>query len=162
METDEDFARLVALPNVRAVAPINRMLIDGPLYDERDLRRAAARLKSDVLLLYTFDTQFYVKDFAAPVTVFTLGLSPNRRAYVTTTASAILVDTRTGHVYGGAEASAKSDQLANGWTSEDAVDDTRLRTEKASFGKLLAEVEKTWAGVLREYNKPMTTQASGS
>ena len=154
VETEADFDRLSALPSVAGLATINRMLVPQQLRTEDDLRLAAARLKSDMLLLYTFDTQFYVKDFAGPVTLFTLGLSPNRRAYVTTTASAILIDTRSGYVYGGAEASAKSDQLANGWTSDDAVDDTRLRTEKESFGKLITELQKTWPNIVKQYAKP--------
>ncbi|MGC4030511.1 MAG: hypothetical protein QM754_02015 [Tepidisphaeraceae bacterium] len=160
VETDADFERISNWAGIAGVAPINRMLLSSEQPSEESLRRAAARTHSDMVLMYTFDTQFYVKDFAGPVTVFTLGLSPNMRAYVTTTASAMLVDTRTGYIYGGAEATAKSDQLANGWTSDDAVDDTRLRTEKESFGKLLGELEKTWAGVLKQYTpstKPPTT-----
>lgn len=151
VEKDDTIARLSALPNVRGLAPISRLLVPPQLQDEGDLRAAAARVKSDILVLYTFDTKFFVRDFAQPVSMFTLGLSPNKKAYVTTTASAILLDTRTGFVYGGAESTAKSSQLANGWTSEDAVDDTRLRTERESFDKLVAELEKTWAGVVRQY-----------
>lgn len=153
------FGRLAALPGVAGVAPLNRMLVPERLQTEDDLRRAAARLKSDILLIYTFDTQFYVKDFAAPVSIITLGLSPNRRAYVNTTATAILIDTRSGHVYGGVEATAKSDQLANGWTSEDATDDTRLRTEKESFEKLVGELETAWPNVVKQYASP--TPATG-
>ncbi|MDB5326869.1 MAG: putative lipoprotein [Phycisphaerales bacterium] len=158
VETDADFEKLGQLPGVAGVAPVNRMLVPEQLRTEDDLRLAAARVKADILLLYTFDTQFYVKDFAGPVSVVTLGLSPNRRAYVTTTASCILIDTRSGYVYGGAESTAKSDQIANGWTSDDAVDDTRRRTETESFGKLITALEKTWPGVVKQYSKPPTTQ----
>ncbi|HEX8323402.1 MAG TPA: hypothetical protein VF595_05760 [Tepidisphaeraceae bacterium] len=156
VESDAAIGRLNALPGVRGLAPLNRMLVPLNLQSEDDLRRAAARLKSDMLLMYTFDTQFYVKDFAAPVTLISLGLSPNRRAYVTTTASAVLIDTRSGFVYGGAEATAKSDQLANGWTSEDAIDDTRLRTEKETFEKLVGELEKAWPDVVKQHAQPAT------
>ena len=157
VENDTDFDRLAAMPGIRALAPVNRMLLPAELKSEQDLRSAAARLRADVLLMYTFDTQFYVKDFAKPVSIVTLGLSPNERAYVTTTASAILVDTRTGFVYGGAETTAKTDQAANAWTSDDAVDDSRRRTERESFGKLVIELEKTWTGVMKQHGS--TTQA---
>ena len=156
VETDADFERLGEFPGVAGLAPVNRMLVPQQLRTEDDLRLAAARVKADILLLYTFDTQFYVKDFAGPVTVLTLGLSPNRRAYVTTTASCILIDTRSGYVYGGVESTAKSDQIANGWTSDDAVDDTRLRTEKESFQRLIGELTKTWPRIYYQYAKPTT------
>ncbi len=151
VEDATDFDRLAAMPGVRQLAPINRMLLPAELKSEQDLRSAAARLRADVLLMYTFDTQFYEKDFAEPLSIVTLGLSPNKRAYVTTTASAILVDARTGFVYGGAETTAKTDQAANAWTSDDAVDDSRRRTERESFGKLVAELEKTWASVVKQH-----------
>jgi hypothetical protein len=151
VEGDDVFDRIAKLPGVKGVAPLSRMLLPPNLQDDEQLRAAAARVQADILVIYTFDTQFYVKDFAGPVTVVTLGLSPNKKAYVTTTSSAILLDTRSGYVYGGAEATAKSSQLANGWTSEDAVDDTRLRTEKESFEKMVADLEKTWPNVVKQY-----------
>ena len=156
VESDTDISRLAAMPGVRSLAPINRMLLSPEMKDETALRSAAARLRADVLLMYTFDTQFYEKDFAEPLSIVTLGLSPNKRAYVTTTASALLVDARTGYVYGGAETTAKTDQAANAWTSDDAVDDSRRRTERESFGKLVGELEKTWAGVVKQHAAPQT------
>lgn len=140
---------------VGGVAPLNKMLLTGPVNSEEDLRKMAARLQADMVLVYTFDTQFYVKDYATPVTVVTLGLSPNKAAKVTTTASALVIDTRSGYIYGLAEATAESAQLTNAWSSEDAVDDSRLRTEKASFEKLVGNVEKLWPGVVSRYATPV-------
>ncbi|MFT3789189.1 MAG: hypothetical protein QM770_23930 [Tepidisphaeraceae bacterium] len=157
VEDDASMAKLNALPKVQAVAPISRLLLPQTTRDEDDLRAAAARVKADMLLIYTFDTKFYTKDFAAPVTLITLGLSPNHRAYVTTTCSAILMDVRSGYIYGGAEATEKSDQIANGWTTDDAVDDTRLRTERASFKKMTAELEGEWTRILATYAKESST-----
>lgn len=154
-EKDEQFQRLLKMPLVAGVAPVNRMLLTGPCNSEEDLRKIAARLQADMLLVYTFDTQFYVKDFAKPVTVVTLDLSPNRAAKVTTTASALLMDTRSGYIYGLAEASAQSSQLTNAWSDEDTIDDTRRRTEAESFEKLVGEVEKSWKGVVDQYAKPV-------
>jgi hypothetical protein len=156
-ESDETMSRLQKLPQVLAIAPINRLLLPAVLKDEDTLRESAARLKADVLVLYTFDTKFYVKDFAKVATVFSLGLSPNRRAYVTTTASAVIIDVRSGFIYGGAEATAASDKLANGWSSEDAVDETRLKTERESFDKLVGELETSWVTVLATYARPAAT-----
>jgi hypothetical protein len=108
-------------------------------------------MHADVLLIYTLDTTFLVEDKVAPLTVVTLGLSPNQQAKVVCTASALLMDTRNGYLYGLAEATDRQDQLASAWTSGAAVDQARRRTETKAFSKLVAELEKTWAGVVQTY-----------
>jgi len=153
-ESDEEMDRLRKLPMVAGIAPVNRMLLDGPVNSDMDLRHAAARVQADIVLLYTFDTAFYVKDRIPPLTAVSLGFSPNQQARVTTTASAILMDTRSGYIYGVAEATAELQQKTNAWTSDDAVDDARRQTEARSFDKLISELERTWAGVVKQYAKP--------
>lgn len=155
VEQKIDMDRIEALPMLAGVAPLNRLVLPERLDGVDDLRRAAASVQADMLLVYTFDTVFRVDDAAAPLTVFTLGLFPGRFANVTTTASAALVDTRNGFVYGLAEASEKSSQLANAWTDGDAVDQCRRRTEGEAFTKLVGELQTMWTGVVR-------THASGA
>ena len=92
----------------------------------------------------------------------TLGLSPNQQAQVVCTASAVLMDTRNGYVYGVAEATEKGDQLASAWTSSSAVDDTRRRTEAKAFEKLVGEMEKSWVGVVRTYAKATPVAMPGT
>jgi hypothetical protein len=154
IEAPEQIARLEHLPMVRGLAPIGRMLLPYDLNSDRELRQAAAELHADMLLIYTLDTTFVVDDKAVPLTVITLGLSPNQQARVVCTASAVLMDTRNGYVYGIAEAAAKQSQLADAWTSGNAVDETRRRTEGEAFGKLVGELQKTWTGVMRTMQSP--------
>ncbi|NOX59220.1 MAG: hypothetical protein GXP29_10230 [Planctomycetes bacterium] len=144
VETQSDFARIAALPNVEQVVPLNRLLLSGELESDRQLRQAAASLHADMLMLYTFDTDFFIGDAMRPLTVFTLGLSPNKKVKVTTTASAILMDVRTGYVYGSCEATSRQNKLASAWTSGDAVDASRLKTEREAFDELLNEFEGLW------------------
>lgn len=151
VEGDGTAERLARLPLVAGVVPINRLLLPDQLNTDLELRQAAAQLHADVLLVYTLDTTFRVEDKAAPLTVVTLGLSPNQQARVVCTASAVLMDTRNGYVYGAAEATRKGTQLASAWTSGAAVDDARRRTETQAFETLVGELEKTWAGVVRTY-----------
>jgi hypothetical protein len=151
VETPEQVERLEKLPMVSGIAPINRLLLGDQLNSDLELRQAAAQLHADMLLVYTIDTRFEVDDKAAPVTVVTLGLSPNQQARVVTTASAVLMDTRNGYIYGVAEASEQGSQLASAWTSTSAVDDARRRTEAQAFEKLVGELEKTWTRVVRAY-----------
>jgi hypothetical protein len=159
IETDEQFQRISKLPMIRGVAPLNRLLIPSELAGEKDLRMAAASLQAEMLLLYTLHTEFFVQDFSKPLTVVTLGLSPNRQARVTTTASAVLLDTRSGFVYALAEATEQQDQLSNLWTDDSAVEQTRLRTESAAFDKLVGEFEKSWSNVVAQHVRPTTQPA---
>jgi hypothetical protein len=157
VERDEDIERLAALPMVHGLGPLNRLLLPTQLRDDKDLRQAAAGLHADILLIYTFDTTIRIGDNTSPVDLVTLGFLPHKKAHVATTASAVLMDTRNGYVYGVAEASADHDQFANTWTTEEAVDQSRLKTEAEAFQKLVGELERTWTGVVRQYALPPDT-----
>lgn len=154
VEKDKQIEKLAHLPLVTGLVPINRLLLPEELNSDLELRQAAAALHADVLLVYTLDTTFDVQDKVAPLTTLTLGLSPTENASAVCTASAVLLDTHNGFVYGVAEATDKSSQIASAWTSGAAVDDTRKRTEAAAFEKLVGELEKTWGGVIRTYAAP--------
>jgi hypothetical protein len=104
VESEDAIDRLRKLPQVRGIAPLGRMLMPSHFNSDRDLRAAAAQLQCDLLLVYTFDTAFQDRDLATPISVITLGLAPTQATQVTTTASAVLFDTRNGYVYGLAEA----------------------------------------------------------
>lgn len=152
VERDEDFQRIAGLPMVQAVAHLNRLVIPAKLESDKELRQAAAAVKADLLLIYTFDTSFRIKDHdIGPLGVITLGFLPNQEARVTTTASAALYDVRTGYVYGLAEATAREKQIASVWTSQDAVDETRLKAERQAFEKLLEEFEKLWKTIVETH-----------
>jgi hypothetical protein len=148
VETEEDFARIARLPRVAGAIRLNRMLVPHSLETEEDLRLAAARLRADLVLAYTFATEFEVKRKLKPAAVLTLGLLPDRRATVRTVASAIILDTRTGFVYGAVESQASEERLANAWGSEGAVDSARRRAEREAFEKLLEHLEQSWPAMV--------------
>lgn len=155
IERDEDWKKLRNLPLVTGIAPMNRLLLPTQLNTDLELRQAAASVHADVLLIYTIDTTFHVEDHLTPLTVLTLGLSPNMSAEVVTTASAVLMDTRNGYLYGYAEATEHGAQPAAGWTTESAVDAAVKRTESKAFAKLVDGLEDTWGGVVRNFaNSP--------
>jgi hypothetical protein len=151
VEKDEQIEDLMKMPMVIGIAPVNRLLLPEQLNSEVDLRQAAAALHADILLVYTLDTSFQVQDKLAPVSLITLGLSPTQKASVICTASAVLLDTHNGYLYGIAEATDHSSQIASAWTSEAAVDEVRRRTESGAFAKLVVELQKTWGSVVRTY-----------
>ena len=154
IEEERHFDRVKNLPMVAGVASINRLLLPPQLDTDRPLRQAAASLQADMLLLYTLDTSFHIDETnLGPFAVITLGFLPNKEAIVTATASAVLYDVRTGFVYGLAEATARERQRANVWTTQNAIDNSRLQAEKKSFEQLLDELTKTWKGVMEEHAK---------
>ncbi|MCO1336036.1 hypothetical protein MO867_17025 [Microbulbifer sp. OS29] len=152
VETESDFIKLSMLPEVSKVAPLNRILLPTNLDSVRSLREASARLKADILLVYTFDTSFHAGEQKfAPLNVISLGFLKNKDITVTTTVSAAFFDVRTEYLFGISEATARERKSASVWSTSDAVDDLRVATEKAAFQDLLPEIEKTWAGILAQY-----------
>jgi hypothetical protein len=156
IEEDEDFNAIADLDRITGVATVNRLLLPAQLSDDRELRAAAAAVHADMLLLYTLDTAFTTEDGMRPLTVLTLGLFPTKHVRINTTASALLLDTRTGYIYGVAEASAAGTQLANAWTSRDAADQARRRTERKAFGQLVGQFAHAWGEVVAIYDRPAT------
>ena len=152
IETDKDLERLTRSPMVGGVASMSRILLPSELKSTKDLRLAAATLKTDLLLVYSIDTRFNVESTEiGPLGLISLGFFPNKKAHVTTTASAALLDVRSGFVFGTAEATATEQQRATFWSSEDAVESSRLKTEAEAFQKLLGELEKLWKGVVEQH-----------
>ncbi len=152
VEEDSDFAALGALPQIAGLAPLSQILITPDLKNDEDLRQAAAKLHTDLLLVYTFNTTFRIQDNdVGPLGLVTLGFLPNQEAKVTSTASAALYDVRSGYVYGVAESTAQESTSASIWRTETAIDLSRKKAERAAFEGLLDEFGKTWDGVVGQY-----------
>lgn len=146
---DEVLPAIGKLPEVGGITGISTMLLPTDLKSDRDLREAAARLKADMLLLYTFDTSFHENENAVALSVVTLGLSPTHKISVHVTASALLIDTRTGFVYATLEANENRRLTSNIWESSASADRARQQAEKTAFTKLIAEFEKSWPQIVQ-------------
>jgi hypothetical protein len=153
IEKDSDFEPLSKLPRVQGVGAIKRILLDKELNSDLELRAAAAKLNANLLLFYTLDTVFTNKTHIAPLTVITLGVAPNAEACVTCTASSVLMDTRNGYIYAVAESTAADNQIATAWTSADAMDEVRQRTERQAFVGMIDAFTKEWPNVVRKFDK---------
>ena len=151
VETQAQLERIGKLPQVAGITGLNRMLLPQRLETDREIREAAARLQADLVFLYTFDTAFYESDLSKPLTVITLGLSPTRKVSVTTTVSALLLDTRTGYVYSTYETTQKDGTLATAWGSREAADETRMKNEQKAFAQLVDEFAANWPQLLARF-----------
>jgi len=137
IEPDTSYEKLAKLPQVAGLALVNRVLLPEKLTSMKDLRRGAATLKADILLVYSVDTAFNVENTdIGPLALISLGFLPNKKARVTSTASAAMFDVRTGFVYGVAEATSTEVQRATFWSSTDAVDNARKKAEAEAFARL--------------------------
>lgn len=160
IEDETDFEKLSNLAMVAGVAPLSRLLLPPNLNSIKDLRLSAAQLKTDLILIYSVDTAFHVEGTPlGPLSLITLGFLPNKKAFVSSTTSGVLVDVRTGFVYGVAEASEKEEQRTTYWNSKDAIDEARINSEKASFKKFIGKFEKLWKRTLEQYAKQKANTA---
>ncbi|HEX4645798.1 MAG TPA: hypothetical protein VH598_09335, partial [Verrucomicrobiae bacterium] len=132
---------------------ISRLLLPPTLQSDKDVREAAARLKADMVLLYTFDTSFHNNDDSTTLTVVTLGISPTRHVFVRVAASALVIDTRTGFIYGALEANEKREVRTNAWESRETADRARQDAEKTAFKGLVGEFEKNWPAMVERAKK---------
>ncbi len=162
IESDESVETLSTLPMIAGVAPLTRILLPSSASSIRDLRRPAAQVKADMLLVYSVDTVFTVggKSFG-PLTAISLGLIPNKEAHVSSTVSGVLVDVRTGYIYGVAEATATEHQYHNMWATTMVTDEARLQAETRAFDQFVDEFSKTWTGVMTTHLRraPSSPQA---
>ena len=152
LEEDDDYDRLSRLAGVADIGRVTRLLVPASVSGIEDLRRAAAGLKADIILLYSIDTRFVVEGQSlGPLSVVSLGLIPNKRAHVTSTASAALVDVRSGFIYGVAESTASDDQRATVWSTQQTIERARLGTERSAFQELIGEIEDLWKGIVNAH-----------
>lgn len=150
-ETESYIRQVNDMQGIRAVAPINIMLLPQKLDSLLSLREAAARLKADILLVYTFDTAFHIgEQKLAPLNTVLLGMLSNKKVTVNTTVSAAFYDVRTAYLYGIAESTVEDSKYSSVWSESNAVDDLRVTNEKLALKNLVGEIQKTWQGILKQ------------
>jgi hypothetical protein len=132
---------------------LSRLLLPNYLQSDKELRKAASRLQADMILIYTMDTDFYDSDASTPLSIITLGLAPTIQVRVITTISAMVMDTRTGYIYGVLEETARKEQAAAAFTTQNAFDQLRQKTEREAFEMFLDEFEVLWKNILNQYRK---------
>ncbi len=152
IEADAAFAKFQSLPLIKGVAPVGRILIPSHVNTLRDLRSPAAQLRADLLLIYTVDTAFTVDGVTlGPLSLISLGFLPNKKARVTATVAGVLIDVRTGYVYGTTEATAIEEQRANLWSTELVTDSARIAAEVAAFADFADGFQSFWTRVVNTH-----------
>ena len=153
VEQPGDADQLTKLPGVAGVVTLNRLLLPRSLTTDLDLREAAAKLQTDAVIVYTIATEFRGNSIIPPLTTLSLGLFPNKQYKINATASAIVMDTRTGYIYGALEETELRSGLTIAWGSNDAIDSARKQAERAAFVKLLASYGPFWERIRARYGR---------
>jgi hypothetical protein len=151
IETEKDFNKIAALPGVAGVARLNKLLLPTKLNSDLDLREAAAKLQTDAILVYTFDTALESKQAVPAATVLSLGLLSNTKYKFTSSALALLMDTKTGFIYGTLEEDSTRSGVNIDVINPQALDKVRKQAEREAFDKLLAEFEPFWSRIQKRY-----------
>lgn len=141
IEKETDMDALRRLPGVEDVITLNRLLLPKNLSSDLDLREAAAKLQADVILLYTLQTEFRSKDVLPPLSVLSLSILSTNQYKISSTASAILMDTKTGYIYGALE--EVNDRQGVSFIF-DGTDLARKNSERSAYEKLLASFDPFW------------------
>lgn len=144
VESEADINKLLQLPGVESIVPLNRLLLPSQANSEEDLREAAAKLHADALLIYTVSTEMRSDNVFFPLSAATLGVLNPMRHQGTSSASAVLVDVRSGYVYGALEA---QQDKATGSILLDGSNLARDQAERQAFQKLLASFDPFWRKV---------------
>jgi hypothetical protein len=153
IETEKDIDAISKLHGVAGVVTLNRLLLPKSFSSDLDLREAAAKLQTDAIVIYTIATEFSDSEVIPPLTTITLGLAPNKRYKINSTASAILMDTKTGCIYGALEETENRSGLTIAWGSSNAIEASRKKAERAAFDKLLASFEPFWNRIYIRFHK---------
>ncbi len=117
------------------------------------LREAAAKLHADAVLFIAIETQATDGRIIAPLTELSLGLLPNKRYELISTAFAALVDTRTGYVYGTVEKSRAKSGITMSWGSDDVIRRARAKVERHATETLFADFPAFWRGIVATHHR---------
>jgi hypothetical protein len=152
LETESDIETITNLQGIDNVVTLNRLLLPKSLSSDIEVREAAAKLHTEAVLVYTIATEFRDNDVIPPLTTLSLGLAPNKHYHISSTASAILMDTKTGYIYGALEESNLRSGLTTAWGGRDAIEAGRRKAERAAFDKMLASFQPFWGRLYQRYD----------
>lgn len=151
LETEEDFHAIAKIPGIAGLVSMNTLLLPDSTSSAEDIRAAAAKLHANAVLIYTVSSDCHNSDVVPPLTLLTLGLAPNTTYKATSSASAILMDTKTGFVYGALEEKAAHSGLTSPLESDNTMNAASRNTERVAFEKVVASFEPFWKQVYARY-----------
>ena len=86
-----------------------------------------------------------------PLQTIGLGFLPNRESHVDATVSAMVVDVRSGYIYGTAEITATRSQRSDFWGTRKAIDKARTDAERAAFERAVGQIVALFGDINGKY-----------
>jgi uncharacterized protein YceK len=156
VEKPDQIDMLGHMPLVSGIDSLRKLDLPETMENEQQLRTAALAENADMLLIYTFDDTFSntANDTMAS---FTFGLLATNNFTVSTTASAVLMDARTGLVYGAVEAISQKKGSAGANSFYSAAETVRGQVEAEAFDDLCTKTKRLWTNVVKQYAPPGST-----
>lgn len=148
---DAELMRMADLPQVSAVLTFNPMLLPPALNSVRDMRVIAAKLQADLLVIYTIDTSFLVEnERVSPLGKITFGLLGDKNVQVRAATAGMLVDVRTGYIFGLINAHGQWVEKRDAFhiTDRDEADRSRQQADQESLRQFVDDFARLWQSVL--------------
>lgn len=152
-ESERLVETLTELPQIEGVATLSPLLLPGGNLTQASIRRCAARLQVQMVLIYTIETLDHGEQHLPFWSLLTLGILPSYEARIASVASAVLVDTRTGFVYGAAEGAGESSRLTSAWSQGRASRRAQDRADRAALEDLMGNIQPMWLGVVERWRE---------
>lgn len=153
VRAEESRARLDSLeklPGVERIVVLNSLTLNPS--SQSSVYDAAGAVNADMIVLYRVGSGTVREDTTIPgLGVLTLGLFPNETRKCYATASAIVLDARTGYLYGALEASSSAWRLANGWTNHREDETVAFEARSKALTELVKRFPPLWEHIKVQY-----------
>ena len=130
------------------MVPLGRVALTTRVNSYRELDREALKLGADLLAVYRIETERRSSDAFEPLSILSLGFAPTVSNQITTVATLVVRDARTGYIYGVLEERAESKGVTMAMDISSAQRRAAKRTEKEAMDRLMERLPGFWNGVL--------------
>lgn len=153
VETEAHLQTMRELDQLSGVVRLNRLVLGQQLQTDKELRKAAARLHADLVLIYTINTEWTIDDDPEPLHAITFGLAKYKNITVTSTATALLLGTHNGFVYATSEVARNKQYKDNAWRTSEQIEQAQETLEQEAFDGLVDSFTASWPELIRVYTK---------
>lgn len=148
-----EYAQTISeLEGLKGMVNLNNTTVGNGSVSYTSLRRSARNLGADMLGIYKFNTSTQDTEGPAVIQFASLGFAPVNSQKSVSAVSLILMDAKTGYVYGVLEESDKSSRLSSSWTTYNARSVNELKSKQKAMDKLMKKVPTFWNRIVTKHS----------
>jgi len=144
VERAEYAKTLGSLPGIAGMVNMNNTMVRSNRVSYASLRKEARNLGADLVAIYKFNTSTHTNNVSTLLSVATLGAAPTNGHRSVSAVSLLIMDARTGYVYGVEQASAEKRALSTSWGNDGASDHAEFRAEQVAMDEIMKKVPGFW------------------